>query len=79
MDGTFARMIVPRLERFNDLKVCHPVDLTMEEWTTIIDEMIAGFKFYASEDARFEAVGDEFDRAQVGIDLFAKWYPHLWW
>lgn len=79
LDQPLAKLILPRLRRFNEIRGGHPSSLTEEEWNTILNKMIAAFEWYASED-RYGA--DEFEnikKHQEGIDLFAEWYAGLWW
>jgi hypothetical protein len=78
MDGTFARLILPRLKRFKEVNCAHPCDLTAEEWDEKLQLMIEAFEFYAGED-RFDGKSEDFEKAQVGLYLFAKHYAGLWW
>lgn len=78
MDGTFAKLILPRLKRFKEVNCAHPCDLTAEEWDERLQLMIEAFEFYAGED-RFDGKSEDFEKAQVGLDLFAKHYAGLWW
>lgn len=78
MDHTLASVMLPRLKRFKEVNRGCPIDLSTEEWNSILDRMIDAFEFYASQ-RRFNCLQQEFDDAQIGLDLFAKWYGHLWW
>lgn len=78
MDGTFARFILPRLIRFKELHNGYPHDLSSKEWDENIQLMIDAFTFYAGED-RFDCMSKQFEDAQVGLELFAKYYKDLWW
>ena len=73
--SSMAKFVIPRLERFKTIHICHPGSITMEEWDGILQEMIDGFKEVNKMD--FE----EFDEAKVnrGLELFAEWYLDLWW
>ncbi len=78
MDHSLAVVILPRLKEFRKKHGGYPGSLeTMEEWDAILDKMIAGFEWFAS-DARFDANPIGYEDAQIGLDLFAKWYGHLW-
>lgn len=79
LDYSLAKMIAPRLRRFKETKNgWNPSDMTVEEWETILDKMIAAFEYYGS-DERWG--GNEFEMCELhqeGIDLFAKYYGRLW-
>ena len=77
LDGSLARLIVPRLKRFKEIGRAHPHDLTQEKWDEYLDEMISAFEFFAG-DARFDCDTEQFDKANVGLNLFAKHFGNLW-
>lgn len=78
LDFSLAKIILPRLKRFHQIKCGYPASMTKEEWNIILDKMIAMFEFSASE-ARYIADKKEFDKHQEGLELFTKYYWHLWW
>ena len=49
------------------------VDAGCREWSRTLREMALGFEQYAGEDEKLET--PEFKRS---MELFAKWFPHLW-
>jgi len=52
--------------------------LSDKEWGQIINDMIWSFEFYGS-DQKYECMDQEkWDRAQKGLDLFARYYGDLW-
>ena len=92
LDYPIAKFIRPRLERFRDLKCGHPCSMTEEEWDKIVDEMIFGFKWIIEDNSShafyvrgvfsqelFDIHYKQGDRAQAAMELFGKYYMHLWW
>ena len=82
LDHTIAKFVLPRLIRFKEAKCGHPGNLTMEQWTKILDQMIWSM----------QAIIDEWEGESVqgllichekkvnkGITLFGKYFRHLWW
>lgn len=43
LDRTIAAFILPRLKEFKRTLVGHPVDMSLEEWNSILDKMIWSF------------------------------------
>jgi len=46
LDCSIAKFILPRLERYQEIKCAHPANLTEEEWTRRVALMISAFKTY---------------------------------
>jgi hypothetical protein len=65
--------------------MCHPGDISMEEWNEILDKMIFAFKWSITEDeeANYTLPDKEkeenWKKYEEGMNLFAKWYMGLWW
>lgn len=79
LDQSLAKLIYPRLVRFKELDIGHPHDLNSQKWSDSLDEMIATFKFLASEE-RWDCYDQKkWDEVQGGLNLFAKYYLNLWW
>jgi hypothetical protein len=78
LDHTMAKFILPRLKRFAKCTGGHPHDMTSEEWENIIADMIFGVEWYASGDCWSCFDKDKSIRAQNGMELFGKYYGHLW-
>lgn len=77
LDTSLAKVILPRLKRFKELTVGCPVDVTWEEWGNTLDTMIKAFEWFAADcNERDE---DFYTEAHKGVELFAKYYGHLWW
>jgi len=52
--------------------ISHPANMTEKEWNEILDKIIWSFGFYPNEEPEF------YELEQEGIDLFAKYFKHLW-
>jgi len=81
MDHSLAKLILPRIKRFQEVRGGHPADMTDDEWEKILSEIVWGFEWFASgkqwdygPEHRAEA-----ERAHAAIELFGKYYGHLWW
>lgn len=46
LDITIAKFILPRLERYQEIKVAHPGNMTEEQWNKNVALMISAFKTY---------------------------------
>lgn len=82
LDYSLAKIIAPRLKRFKEVKCCHPMELTQEEWDTILDKMIFAFEKLGEDDYQwpYEEIPDEVGKAvEEGRELFHKYYHDLWW
>jgi hypothetical protein len=77
LDTAFALLILPRLKRFKELNTSFPYELTPEKWDDFLDEMIWAFEWYSSPVENRDRNG--YERAHKGVQLFAQWYPDLWW
>jgi hypothetical protein len=71
LDQVILEFALPRLKHFRKVVCNYPYGLTMESWTAIIDKMIEGIEIY------LEDSWDE--RSKEGMDLFFKYFHHLWW
>lgn len=81
LDHSLAKVILPRLKRFQEVRGGHPADMTDDEWEKILSEMVWGFEFFATG-KQWEYGPEhraEHERAHAAIELFAKYYGHLWW
>ena len=77
-DNTIAQLIVPRLQAFNALdKHGGPPDFKdMREWNNAIQKMIDAFELmkYAGR----VNTKEEERTMEEGLDLFRKYFRHLW-
>ncbi len=80
LDSTIANFIVPRLKRFIEVNNGNPGDLTSDEWNNILHTILEGFKFLGSDD-KYEALDKDprWKSSQTALNLFAKYFNHLWW
>jgi len=78
LDHALAKLILPRLKLFRECRGGHPADMTDEEWDSILGEMVFGIEYYASGDCWNSFDTDKAIRAHKGLELFGKYYGHLW-
>jgi hypothetical protein len=52
--------------------------MTDQEWDDILGEMIFGIEWYASGDCWNSFDQQKSERAHKGLELFGKYYGHLW-
>ena len=78
LDCTIAQFILPRLKRFKEVLISHPMNITATEWNNILDKMIFAWEYLASDD-EFKDVSDIDKKVEMGLTLFAKYYQNLWW
>jgi hypothetical protein len=85
LDHTIAKFVLPRLIRFKDGVCGHPGNLTMEQWTKILDQMIYSMQAVVDD---WSGKWDEWEKEGIqiherkinkGITLFGKYFRHLWW
>ena len=77
LDWTIAKFILPRLKRFAKLQNGFPGSTTSKEWNEILEQMIEAFELYSK--GGWELDKEDIQKAQKGLELFAKWYGDLWW
>jgi hypothetical protein len=71
LDHTIIRFTLPRLKIFRNYTQGYPPNFnSFEEWQVTIDKMIDGMEKYILDTSDEEAV--------EGIDLFLKYFRHLW-
>lgn len=75
LNDHLAELIVPRLKRFKKIVLSHPPDITYEEWLEILDKMILAFTL-VQENHMLSA--DKQLSVDEGLQLFAKYFQHLW-
>lgn len=81
LDSTIASFIIPRLKVFKEIHKTHPCELSDKQWEEIIDKMILAFEL--SKDDWWEYNSDkEREEGNIkmkeGLELFAKYFTHLW-
>ncbi len=72
---TIAEFMVPRLKAFKETTISKPMQFkTMDDWRSIIDQMIFSFENYDNDD--LDDAG--WDKVEKGLDLFRECYFDLW-
>lgn len=85
LDSSICHFILPRLIRFREIGAGFPGGLTMKEWDAMLGEMIFAFDWSLNcEEEKYEGLSDKeteryWKRYEAGMQLFAKWFRHLWW
>ena len=79
IDSWFSRQIPRMLKEFKRNSLCHPGNMTSEEWDAILDRMA----FCFSERSRLAFNYDETEKCREmqkeGLALFCKYFDDLWW
>ena len=89
LEYTIAKFVLPRLIRFKELSICHPGNLTAEEWNAKLDDMIF-FITYVAEgswnypdftnyDEEEKARKEYEERLERGSKAFGEYFFDLWW
>ena len=74
--NTIASFIVPRLKTFKDINICHPPEISPNDWDNILDKMIRGFELVDNSDFLSE---EESEEVREGLNLFTEYFFALWW
>lgn len=81
-----ARFTLPRLKRFREITIAHPVSLKAKEWDTILGKMEFAFQSLLDEEdgvrPENETEGQSrsrHQRVQEGLKLFGRYFQGLWW
>ena len=77
-DNTLAQLIVPRLLAFKalDKHGCCPAFKDMREWNNAIQKMADAFELMKYAGASHSE--EEERTIEQGLDLFRKYFRHLW-
>lgn len=79
LDARLAEHILPRLKRFKEVNIGYPPDLTWEEWQAILDQMIMAIEWHASDCVERDGSADRYFKVSEGMELFGRYFCHLWW
>lgn len=71
-----SEYIYPKLEAFRDNTYSNPICLGSKKWTNILNKMIFAFKTLADDDIIIEDKQQK--KIEEGLELFAKYFRHLW-
>lgn len=78
IDVSWAEFILPRLQRYREVTISHPENMSLSEWLDIIDDMIDAFAIFASKDY-YDMTPEQSAIIDKGVALFHKHYRDLWW
>lgn len=78
LDASLAKLILPRLRRFQEVTAGHPSDVTEAEWNETLNKMIDAFAFIGT-DEYYDRSDEQDALVQAGLKLFAENYTRLWW
>lgn len=76
LDHTLALIILPCLKKFKKNLHGHPGNITFEQWKSILNKMIKAFELLNGDEFYYKNKEDEM--IKEGLELFAKYYRHLW-
>lgn len=85
LDSVISQFALPRLRRFREINNGYPPDLTPAKWGKILDTMIFAFEWNqeCESDANLKLTKQQttarWARHELGLQLFAKYFRHLWW
>jgi len=74
LDIYLAKIAAPILKRMADGCPGYPPDLTPEEWSAILRKMQRSMELIIESDMDSVAEAE----TKEGLELFAKWFRHLW-
>jgi len=77
LDATLARLILPRLKRYQKTTMSSATQKSEKEWNDILDKMIKGFEFIASPEY-YGYNADEKKMVEETLQLFAEYFTDLW-
>jgi len=83
LDHTIAKFTLPRLIAFKEGRFGYPGNLTEEKWDNILDQIIWSMQAIIDEwEGGLEDIRDirtHEKKINKGINLFGKYFRHLWW
>lgn len=79
LDHTLALIIAPCLKEFSKVNNGHPGKLTSEEWDVILGKMLWSMEEIVKDEPELDSDEEHQRKIQEGLELFGKWYRHLWW
>lgn len=78
LNTSYAKWMVPRLERFIKIRVGYPARITEKEWSEILQKILAYFKVL--ETGCWPMPSDyNYEKFQEGEKLYEEWRHNLWW
>jgi hypothetical protein len=76
---TLCKWLAPRLKRFREVTVSFPADLTLKKWQAILEKIQFSIDFQASDDYWDVQLPGQQKKHKEGLNLFFKYFEHLWW
>ena len=74
-----SHFVYPRLVRFKECDCGYPGMMTPEQWDETLDKMILAFKNIIVHNSGFECTDEINAEITEGLELFAKYFRHLWY
>ena len=81
LDTVLAHLMVPALDHFIANQHGHPYEVAPDEWMRILTQIRDGFASHIrllDLDYTNEEEGPLQEQVKSGLELFGKWYHHLW-
>ena len=80
LERVIAAFIIPRLEKFREVTIAHPIDLTPEQWDEVLGKMIFSFRYTLTRfDEGWVDEPEMHEKYKEGMRLFAEYFDGLWW
>ena len=79
LDICIAEFVLPRLKVFRENLSGHPAGIEFEDWKEWLDKMIYAMQTIHDEGHfRIDTKDIDFKKQQEGLELFGKYFLHLW-
>lgn len=76
LDKTVTKFVLPRLKEFKRHTMCHPSNISYEEWQQKLDMMIEAFELNST----YEPLDrEQQEKVKHGMLMFAWYFQSLWW
>jgi len=76
LSSTISMFILPRLKAFKEDTISYPSELTYKKWIKILSKIIKAFEIYIEDD--YDLNDKKKKQINTGLDLFRKYFFHLW-
>ena len=82
LEFTIAKFVYPRLKEFRKINNGYPSNLSEKKWNEILDKMILAFKNISKDKVQetydLKKLKKIHKETQKGLELFGKYFMHLW-
>jgi|SaaInl8_200m_RNA_FD_contig_41_2472063_length_1844_multi_5_in_0_out_0_1 hypothetical protein len=75
LDTTIAKFVYPRIKHLRKIVHGYPHELSEKKWDKILKKMEYSFMMLQDEIDDYE---ETYPRIEKGLQLFAKYFVHLW-